>query len=79
MAESKLSITRLIKADILTNVGTLEFFVKTETPDLADAKKEAEEKAKSVFVSNLVKDNSFSWALLDRVSVVYDEGEIEHD
>lgn len=66
-------IVRLFVCTIITNVGELPIYVKSTEQAFNKASEDAKEKAKGIFVANLVKDKDFSYAYLDRVSLVYEE------
>lgn len=69
-----ISVIRLFEAVIKTNEGRLTLYVKTDDPDIEDATKKAKEAAKAIFVSHLMKAKEFSWAYLDKVSLIKEEG-----
>ena len=69
----ELKIIRLFEAVIRTNEGKLKLYVKTDAPDLEEATEKAKDTAKAIFVSNLIKVNSFEWAYLDKVSVIMED------
>lgn len=70
----EICVVRLFEAVINTNEGKLTLYVKTDDPDIEEAVARAKEAAKAIFVNHLLKAKEFSWAYLDKVSVVKEEG-----
>lgn len=74
MEESK-KIARLFECEVITNAGSLPIFIKTTEPALNKAKEVAKEKAKEIYVANLLGDDGFSYAYLDKIILIHEEEE----
>lgn len=73
--EEEKKIVRLFECRITTNEGALPIYIKTDDVALNKAKDVAKEKAKEIYVANLLGEDGFSYAYLDKIILVHEEEE----